>query len=113
MRDLVLSQISSEASLQENRNRMRRFLQIILLKILHESSVGSALAFTGGTALHFIHELPRFSEDLDFSLVRPEKYDLEKLINHTESNLGRLALDADLKTRADKPVHHINVRFPN
>ncbi len=33
------------------------------------------LAFVGGTALRFAHALPRFSEDLDFSLERQEGYE--------------------------------------
>ena len=50
MRDLVLKQVAAADGPQENRNKIRRFLQIILLKVLHESKSGSALAFTGGTA---------------------------------------------------------------
>lgn len=31
------------------------------------------LAFQGGTALRFLFDLPRFSEDLDFALERPAR----------------------------------------
>lgn len=111
MREVILKQLDPQASRQERQNQLRRSLQIILLKILHESGVSSTLAFTGGTALHFLHGLPRFSEDLDFSLIRPDKYDFEKLADQIRLNLEKLSLPSDLKTRSEKNVHHLYVRF--
>lgn len=111
VRDLVLKQVVAAKGPQENRNKIRRFLQILVLKLLHESTSGSALAFTGGTALHFLFGLPRFSEDLDFSLVRPEKYDFESFIQHLQTGLSNLNLPADLKSKSEKNVHHVYCRF--
>ncbi len=50
-------------------NRLREYLQAFVLRSFHESEAFRALAFVGGTALRFLYGLPRFSEDLDFSLV--------------------------------------------
>jgi hypothetical protein len=50
-------------------NRLREYLQCLVLRTLHESEAFTAMAFRGGTALRFLHDLPRFSEDLDFSLL--------------------------------------------
>ena len=50
-------------------NRLREYLQAFVLRSFHESEAFLHLAFVGGTALRFLHGLPRFSEDLDFSLV--------------------------------------------
>lgn len=111
VRDLILKQVTTVNGPQENLNKIRRFLQIILLKVLHESKSGSALAFTGGTALHFLHGLPRFSEDLDFSLVRPEKYNFESLIKNLQTSLSNLNLPVDLKSQSEKNVHHAYFRF--
>ena len=111
MRDLILQQLSPDRRREDNLNRMRETLQIVLLKILHDSRAGSALAFTGGTALRLLHQLPRFSEDLDFSLVKAEKYDIQELARTIEKNLARLALPAELRIKAVKNVHHIVVRF--
>ena len=55
-------------------NRLREYLQAFVLRSLHESEAFRPLAFVGGTALRFLHGLPRFSEDLDFSLVSPDGY---------------------------------------
>lgn len=50
-------------------NRLREYLQAFVLRSFHDSEAFRQLAFVGGTALRFLHGLPRFSEDLDFSLV--------------------------------------------
>ena len=50
-------------------NLLREYLQSLVLRSLHESEAFRALAFVGGTALRFLHGLPRFSQDLDFSLL--------------------------------------------
>jgi hypothetical protein len=55
-------------------NRLREYLQVLVLRSLHECEAFRPLAFVGGTALRFLHGLSRFSEDLDFSLVSPEGY---------------------------------------
>jgi hypothetical protein len=41
---------------------------------LHDSEAFTALSFVGGTALRFLYQLPRFSEDLGVSLEHPETY---------------------------------------
>ena len=51
----------------------------ILIKILKdiytEPSLGPILGFKGGTAAYLFYGLPRFSVDLDFDLLNPEKED--------------------------------------
>lgn len=55
-------------------NAMREYLQALVLRSFHESEAFRCLAFVGGTALRFLHGLPRFSEDLDFSIVSADRY---------------------------------------
>jgi len=52
----------------EKLNRLREYLQTFILHSFHESEAFANLAFVGGTALRFLFQLPRFSEDLDFTL---------------------------------------------
>jgi len=47
---------------------MREYLQARVLLAMQERGAWSSLAFMGGTALRFLYLIPRFSEDLDFSL---------------------------------------------
>ena len=50
---------------------LREILQEIVLLGLYDSGFFNHAAFYGGTALRILHKLPRFSEDLDFSLLEP------------------------------------------
>ena len=45
----------------------------LLKDIFSDALLSSVLAFKGGTATMFFHNLPRFSTDLDFNLLEPEK----------------------------------------
>jgi hypothetical protein len=45
------------------------------------------LAFVGGTALRFVHNLPRFSEDLDFSLENDTGYKPEAWMKKLKNDL--------------------------
>lgn len=50
---------------------LREILQEIVLLGLYDAGFFKQAAFYGGTALRILHNLPRFSEDLDFSLLKP------------------------------------------
>src|SRR5699024_3754721 len=54
-------------------NKHRSYLYRILKDIYADLTLGNALGFKGGTALMFFYELPRFSSDLDFTLIQKEK----------------------------------------
>lgn len=54
-------------------NRVREYLQARILERLQEGGAFVSWVFHGGTALRFLYGLPRFSEDLDFSLDRPDE----------------------------------------
>lgn len=58
---------------------VREEYEILLLKELFESEYGVSLVFKGGTALRLAYNSARFSEDLDFALVKP--IDRKKFIN--------------------------------
>lgn len=45
----------------------------LLKDIFSDALLSSVLAFKGGTATMFFHNLPRFSTDLDFNLLEPGK----------------------------------------
>ena len=48
---------------------VREEYEMIILKHLFESELGSLFVFKGGTALRLAYGSPRFSEDLDFSVL--------------------------------------------
>lgn len=51
---------------------LREVMQEIALAGLNRGGFFEKAAFYGGTCLHIFHGLPRFSEDLDFSLLKPD-----------------------------------------
>ncbi|OGW81299.1 MAG: hypothetical protein A3C47_06080 [Omnitrophica bacterium RIFCSPHIGHO2_02_FULL_51_18] len=48
------------------RNILREYLQYKILASIFGGKHGSMLVFMGGTAIHIVHGVARFSEDLDF-----------------------------------------------
>jgi predicted nucleotidyltransferase component of viral defense system len=48
------------------RNILREYLQYKILAVIFGGKYASKLVFMGGTAIHIVHGLGRFSEDLDF-----------------------------------------------
>lgn len=56
-------------------NRHKFFMVQILKDIYADIELANYLGFKGGTALMFFYDLPRFSIDLDFNVLKPEKED--------------------------------------
>ena len=56
-----------------NLNKHKYLMLQILRDIYSDLELANCLGFKGGTALMFFYELPRFSVDLDFNLLKPEK----------------------------------------
>ena len=54
-------------------NKHKFFMLQILRDIYSDLELANNLGFKGGTALMFFYNLPRFSVDLDFDLIRPNK----------------------------------------
>lgn len=86
-------------------NLLREYVQAMVLRSLHESEAFANLAFVGGTALRFIHSLPRFSEDLDFSLERSSGYTPEKWMKKVKADLTREGFDARVSWSDNTTVH--------
>jgi len=47
---------------------IREYYEYLLLKELYESPVGDKIVFKGGTAMRIFYGLPRYSDDLDFTM---------------------------------------------
>ena len=69
------------------------------------------LAFHGGTCLRFLFALPRYSEDLDFTLEGdPSRYDLRAWLKAIRAELAREGYVVDLSMRDGRTVHSAFVR---
>ena len=61
---------------------IREYLQLLFLNYLYRQKESDKICFKGGTAIHFMFNSPRFSEDLDFSTSysKPEIINIVKII---------------------------------
>lgn len=86
---------------------LREIIQEIALLGLWRAKFFEKAAFYGGTALRLLYGLDRFSEDLDFSLLRPSRrFDVSKYGQALETEMESLGLDVmfDRKDRRGSTV---------
>ena len=105
MRDVALDLVSRRTDPAEKLNLLREYVQAMVLRSLHESEAFVNLAFVGGTALRFVHGLPRFSEDLDFSLDKQSGYAPEAWMKKVKKDLLLSGFDVKVTWNAHSTVH--------
>ncbi len=108
-------------------NAMKEIIQEIVLCGLSRGGFFKEAAFYGGTALRIFYGLDRFSEDLDFALLEPNKnFDLSKYFRFIEDEVAVYGLNLEIKTKEktkDSNIlsaflkgdtkEHIFIFFPN
>ncbi|MFH1653992.1 MAG: nucleotidyl transferase AbiEii/AbiGii toxin family protein [Pseudomonadota bacterium] len=112
MKDYLLELAGREENPGKRMNMMREYLQSYILRTFQEIGYFQKLAFVGGTALRFLFDLPRFSEDLDFSLENKEGYDFRDLLEKIKKPLNDAAYDVDVKFNEQRTVHSAFLKFP-
>lgn len=105
MKDEALALVADVSNPAEKLNLLREFVQALTLRSLHESEAFVTLAFVGGAALRFIYALPRFSEDLDFSLHGNGAYAPEAWMRKVKRDLSLAGFNLRM-TWHDKTVVH-------
>jgi hypothetical protein len=96
-------------------NVLREYVQACILRSLHESEAFQVLSFVGGTCLRFVYNLPRFSEDLDFSLEREPPNPRETVANwftKVRRDLKFLGFEAEVSLNTEKTVYTAWIRIP-
>lgn len=112
MIDVLKKQLLPTMSLEEKINHLREFLQILCLKIIHDKGYFKNMAFVGGTALRLLYDLRRFSEDLDFSVIKEKGYDFPDIISGLEYELKLFGLKIETKNSIQKTVQSSFIKFP-
>lgn len=74
-------------------NALKEVIQEIVLSALAMTDFFDHAAFYGGTALRIFYGLDRFSEDLDFSLIKKEEFNINKYFNTIEETCKMYGLD--------------------
>lgn len=111
MIDVMKQQFKSGMSVYEKLNVTREVLQILCLKIMNEKKIFEQIAFVGGTSLRVIYDIKRFSEDLDFSLVKKEKYDFDKIHQELLKSFQLYGLPFEAKRGTERNVHSMMMKF--
>lgn len=88
----------------ETRHQYERALKEILQELaligLWRSHFFEHAAFYGGTALRILYGLDRFSEDLDFTLLKPDRdFSLEIYNSFVRSELEAYGFDVEVETK--------------
>ncbi len=92
---------------------VREYLQARILQGFQEDGVYMRWAFLGGTALRFLYSIPRFSEDLDFSVIESCKVTgFRSALQRVQSNLEPEGYHIRLKVNDSKRVSMAFFRFP-
>lgn len=92
---------------------VREYLQARVLESLQDAGVFLRWAFLGGTALRFLFGIPRFSEDLDFSLVAPgQDAGFKPAAAEVQRTFTREAYPIEVKVSERKTVASAWIRFP-
>ncbi|MCF0261942.1 MAG: nucleotidyl transferase AbiEii/AbiGii toxin family protein [Sphaerochaetaceae bacterium] len=90
MNDAIMSMMTKYKcnSSEDYENALKEIVQEVALIGLSRSKFFNVASFYGGTALRIFHNLPRYSEDLDFSLIKPDNsFNLDEYIPYIEREL--------------------------
>jgi predicted nucleotidyltransferase component of viral defense system len=109
---------------KEAENALKEIIQEIALLGLHRSNFFEKAAFYGGTALRVLYGLPRYSEDLDFTLFKPDeefelsmyfgavKRELESFGFQTEIEKVNKKIESDVESafiKANTKIHFLKI----
>jgi len=99
-------------SIEDYVKALREIMQEIALLGLWRSKFFEKAAFYGGTALRILYGMDRFSEDLDFSLLKPmTDFDLSRYSGAVERELGSFGFEAIMTTREKKDETPVQSAF--
>jgi Nucleotidyl transferase AbiEii toxin, Type IV TA system len=93
-------------------NALREVMQEIALAGLERSGFFEEAAFYGGTALRIFYGLNRFSEDLDFSLLKPnEAFSFDKHLQSIQKEFEALGMNVSIQEKQKIFVSSIESAF--
>ena len=92
----------SGTTVDDYKNALKEIIQEIALLGLFRANFFDVAAFYGGTALRIFYGLDRFSEDIDFSLLKKSKYfDITLYCEFIRDEMAAFGFEAEV-TRKEK-----------
>lgn len=97
---------------QDKRNATFEVNQQIILAGLYNGGFFREAAFYGGTCLRIFHGLQRFSEDMDFSLLRPnDGFDFSKYFNPIINQFALVGRSVEIKKKNKRNFGKVDSAF--
>lgn len=97
---------------EKKRGILREYLQIKFLTGLYARPLAKKLSFIGGTSLRLLHNINRFSEDLDFDNLGLEQGELSKLIAEVTQEFMRENIEVEVSAKLQEGITYHSLRFP-
>ena len=111
----ILDQMLSRYSISNRRQKLdalREIVQQISLAGLADAGFFEKAAFYGGTCLRIFHGLPRFSEDMDFSLLNPDPgFKLESYFGGIHEAFRQVGIQVSISKKNKSHVTAIQSAF--
>ena len=96
----------------DKQNAVYEITQQVVLAGLHRGGFFERAAFYGGTCLRLFHQLPRFSEDMDFSLLSPdEDFKFENYFQPIIDEFDSLGREVEIKKKDKKTFGRVDSAF--
>ncbi len=111
MKELLRKKLAAFSLREDKLNFAREFLQEMILQIIDRKGYFKNLAFVGGTALRTIYDLPRFSEDLDFSLVNSKGFTFKRMLATLKKELELSGFAVEEARGKEKTVQSDFIKF--
>lgn len=113
MKDFLKTLIPPPLSDVAKRNRVREYLQARLLQSFQKSGAFQSWSFLGGTALRFVHNIQRYSEDLDFSLhgAESQRPSFSDIVSKAKAALEAENYKVEVKINEQRTVINAHVKF--
>ena len=92
-----------ESDFEKPENVIKEVIQEVILCGLAQSDFFKRVAFNGGTCLRIFYGLPRFSEDLDFSILgRDESFEITDYFPVLQREVNALGLQVEFQEEAKR-----------
>ena len=99
-------------NIQDTEQALREIMQEIALAALYRANFFTHAAFYGGTALRIFHKLNRFSEDLDFSLLKKDTdFEFDVYFKSIVDEFQALGIKVSLNQKIKSSISTIDSAF--
>lgn len=111
----VIEQMLARYPIQDDQSRtqaLREVMQELALAGLNRGGFFDKAAFYGGTCLRIFYGLPRFSEDLDFSLLAPTpEFSLKPYFQTLREEFAAFGFDVEIVAKRKTAVSDVESAF--